>query len=121
MPCRPVLYRRTMMGRQPDEDGMWALTCDVCGDGWYDLDGDVRFSELSDLEAFAALEGWQMQSDEVRCSACSLVLLCARVGHRWGEWSALKTLPDLAMGRRVRFCLTCSTGIYDPPLESGSR
>ena len=97
-----------------DEEGWWSLTCDVCLDGWYGWDGDLRFSSRADLEAVAGACGWALGSAVQICAVCGLAACCAQAGHRWGGWINLEASPLLPEPghRRARFCTLCGAGDY---------
>ena len=102
-----------------DDDHLWRLVCDNCGDGWHEWAIDIRFASGPELVAFAQLNGWVLTQDREICSACSLARECGRVGHVWGLWTQLEPSPLSADGiaRRVRFCDVCTAGEYNPPFR----
>lgn len=101
------------------EHHCWSVTCDVCGDGWSQLDGEPHFEDRYALELYARKAGWTITPLREVCAHCTLEELCALTGHTWGSWTQLEPSPlsrhDTA--RRARFCLVCTTGEYDPPVR----
>lgn len=99
------------------EHHCFSVTCDVCGDGWSHLDGEPHFDSVESLELFAKQTGWTVTSLRAVCASCTLTELCALAGHTWGPWTRLEPSPlsKDPIARRVRFCVVCTTGEYDPP------
>jgi hypothetical protein len=95
----------------------WSLTCDVCGDGWSGLGGAPHFDAQNDLELYAKQAGWAITPLRAVCPSCLLQEMCELDGHSWGPWTQLEASPlsTNPMARRVRFCVVCTTGEYDPP------
>jgi hypothetical protein len=99
------------------EHHCWSLTCDVCAGGWSDLDGEPHFDDRYDLELYAKQAGWTITPLRAVCPNCTLEELCSLTDHTWGPWTQLEASPLSAdkTTRRVRFCVVCTTGEYDPP------
>jgi hypothetical protein len=101
------------------EHHCWSLACDLCGDGWSHLDGAPHFDSREDLELFAKQAGWTVTPLRAVCAGCTLTELCALTDHTWGPWTRLERSPLSVhkTARRVRFCLVCTAGEYDPPIN----
>jgi hypothetical protein len=100
-----------------------ALTCDVCGDGWADLDAEPHFAGRAEATRYARSAGWVVTGSRALCSDCTAVEACALAGHRWGRWVPAGPLPSVGGGTwrgRVRYCTACTAADWDPPVRQGA-
>ena len=100
------------------------LTCDVCGDGWADLDAEPHFPDRASATRYAVHAGWIVTPRRAVCSDCTGVEVCGLAGHRWGGWTPAGPFPSAGGGTwegRVRYCRGCSSGQWDPPSRRRGR
>ena len=96
------------------------LTCDVCADGWAELDVEPHFPSGAVAKRYAAANGWVVTAVRAVCPACLPVEACATGGHLWRPWTRAGPFPSSSGGSwegRVRHCRNCSSAEWDPPVR----
>jgi hypothetical protein len=101
------------------------LACDICGDGWADLDSEPHFANRAAASKYATAAGWILTGARAECVECTQVEVCALAGHSWGRWTPAGPFPSADGGTwhgRVRHCRICTSAEWDPPVRRhGSR
>lgn len=98
--------------------GTVTVTCARCADGWTATQDQPFFDCLAEAMTYALTVGWHLTSGGLLCPDCSLRASCERAGHAWSKWISVGVSPAGRWpGGRARFCRTCTTGQYDPPLN----